>query len=59
MWYVSVDIIHPDGTYFTHGEYFDELKDAIKYVKNYENGDPGDVVKLYINDTPYREFTVE
>ena len=55
---VEVVIEHEDGKYDSYYEHFDSLNQARSFARGVDDGDPGDTVKIYINDTLWREYKV-
>ena len=59
MYYrVEVVIEHSEDSYDTFSETFEDFYEAKRYVKRVDAGDPGDTVKIYIDDVLWREYKV-
>ena len=56
---VEVVIEHNINSYDSYSEYFETLAEARRFVKQVDDGDPGDKVSIYIDDTLWREYKVD
>ncbi len=55
---VEVSIVHDDDETDSFFKEFDNLYEANRFVKKYNDGEPGDSVTIYIDDVIWKEYEI-
>ncbi len=59
MYYrVEVVIEHDENNYDSYSRTFEDFGKAKEFALGVDGGDPGDTVKVYIDDVIWKEYTV-